>query len=138
MGNSPHDAATDATLSMQDEAASQSANDMRHDGSACVEIYTTHVYFQMPVLSASDLVTVQDGAYTLRHHCSLLHHALMASIIPWISAQYLIEVGYLTREDALRRQICLFEVCFIDVYGAFTRKAIMYTNAYGYAGLLIT
>ena len=138
MRNSPHDAPPGASDSAWDEATSQSTYDMGQDGSACVEIYITHVYFRMPVLSASDLVSVGEGSYKLRHHCSLLYHALMASCIPWIGPQYLIELGYLTREDVLRQQISIFEVGFLDVHTTLSCRAHLRANAYRYLGLSIT
>lgn len=80
-------------------------------GVRCTEVYLEHVYFQMPVLQVSSLLTAHSKICSPFSPGSLLYHGLVASCVPWMNHQSLVWDDCSTRGDALELQLKLFEVC---------------------------
>lgn len=79
-------------------------------GALCVEMYSDHVYFEMPVLSLASLDAAHIGSHPSLGLGSMLYIALITSCIPWLDEVSLARGGFGTREDALQYYMETFDV----------------------------
>lgn len=79
-------------------------------GTISARIYLDHVYFELPVLDYPALLrSCKEGA-TPFPKGSLLHHALLASALPWLDQVTLALHGFSNRVEAFESNLTDFEV----------------------------
>jgi hypothetical protein len=79
-------------------------------GTASARIYLDHVYFELPVLDYPALLRSCKESATPFPKGSLLHHALLASALPWLDPAILTLHGFSNRVEAFESNLVGFEV----------------------------
>ncbi|KAH7169886.1 hypothetical protein EDB81DRAFT_774049 [Dactylonectria macrodidyma] len=77
-------------------------HDSRNDlGAACALIYIEHIYFEAPVLECPSLRCSIEQGRAVFPTDTLLHHALVAAAVPWLSSKILATYGFQCRQEAI-------------------------------------